>query len=273
MNKIACALFSFDRPLYLKKTLQSIYENHAKHNIFDNIDLYFFQDGSTINNSREVGSKEKINQSIKIIKEYQNKFPKAEVDISNINLGIAKQKQKAHLLFEKYNKILFFEDDMILSPHYIKLVISMSEQFPNSIVQACDRTGRLPKNDFKNHLNKVIKSGCHFWGYLMNYTVHDKVKNLLNDYINFIGNDYRKRPSNAIRQRYNIHTTSHDAIIHKAINEQNISKITTIVPRAKYIGKEGMHANLKWFEKYNFHIEKPYIFEEDKHINQFEIQK
>lgn len=271
-NKIGCALFSFDRPQYLKQVLHSINENHKAHPILkDFIEFHFFQDGRNLNN-KTVGSKKEVDESIKLLNKYTEIIPNSKLNCASENLGIARQKQLGHRLFDKYDKVIFFEDDMILSPHYIQLLVKMSKQFPENVVQACDRTGALPKDDFKNHLHKVIKSNCHLWGYLMSKSVCDSVYPKLQEYIKLIGNDYLKRPHEKIKSKFEIKASSHDAIIAKALTENNINKITTVVPRAKYIGEKGMHATPNWYKKFKFDKEKQYIFEEDQNIKNFELE-
>lgn len=265
---VACALFSFDRPLYLERTLQSVYVNCLKHNT----DLYIFQDGSTTANGRRTGSKERIEQCINIVRKYQNKLPNLEMDVSNVNVGTAKQKQKAHQLFERgYKKVIFFEDDMILSPHYIRIILQMSEQFPRSIVQASDRADYSPPHNLQAKLSEVRKSGDHLWGYLIDDFVYHQVRDLLNDYVDFIGDDYVRRPHRAIMKRYNVNASSHDKIIHKATDEQKISRLTTVIPRARYIGMEGTHASPAWYKKHGFERERSYVFDEDEHIREFTV--
>lgn len=274
--KVACVLLAFDRPNYLKQTIKSVVDSYntcrgflKNNNIV--IDFYLLQDGLVVNGEKK-GSASGVKESTKIINSYKNKI-KAEtsIQINKNNMGIAKQKYKANALHDKYEKIIFFEDDMVVSPYYLQILMVLSKRFPNCAVTACDRTGHIPKNNHKDHLHKALKAKCHYWGYLMPRHVIQKVQPTLKEYIEIVGDDYKKRPGEIIRKKFNVKVTSHDAIINKAMIENDMKRVAAYVPRARYIGENGMHANPKWFEKYRFNIQKPYIFDEDKYIKSFEL--
>ncbi len=267
MNKIACAIFSFDRPNYLKKTIDSIIQSYKNCSV--DIDFHFFQDSTITIKRRRCGSEKGEKEAQKLLEAYKKELPSAKLYTASYNLGVANQKAKAHLLFKNYSKVMFFEDDMIISPYYLQLIINMSKQFPDSIVQACDRTGGLPNDDFKNHLNEVFESNCHLWGYLMSEDTCSKIDPLLKRYLKFVGDDYQKRPESLIREHFQVKASSHDAILTKAMKKNDVKKFTTRVPRAKYIGEKGIHADPQWFKKFNFHKDKPYIFEQDKDLKEF----
>lgn len=274
--KTACVIFSFDRPHYLEKTLDSIINSYSicqsylKNNNIQ-IDFYFMQDGLKIKGKKR-GSELGVNKSTKIINAYKNQIKtESFVYINTENKGIAKQKYKANEMYKKYDNIIFFEDDMIVSPYYFQILFALNKRFPNCSVTACDRTGGIPKTNLNDHLHKAIKSWCHLWGYLMPSNVIEKIQPTLSEYIKIIGNDYKRRPNDIIRKKYKINDTSHDAVIHKTMKNKNLEQIATYVPRAKYIGENGMHANTNWFNKYRFNVEKQYIFSEDSEIGTFEL--
>lgn len=273
-TNIACAIFAFDRPEYLESTLESIYTSWKESG--HKIDFYFFQDGNYIMENgvpTEVGSSENKKQTTNVLRNYAGLFDKAKIHVSTVNVGIAKMKSTAHSLFDQYNKIIFFEDDMIVSPYYISLLLAMSEQFPDCVVQAGDRTIDVPpKDNFENHLNEVIYSGCHWWGYLMPSFMYEKIQPILNIYNNIVGNNYRKRPNETIKKAFNVPATSHDAILQKIMTDNDFGKIATYVPRAKYIGRQGLHATPYWYKEFGFDIQKPYIFSKDKNIKQFKLR-
>jgi hypothetical protein len=272
-ENLAFALFSFDRPTYLQKVLESIYQNKATFNY----PWFFFQDGNISPAiEAEYGSKEGTYESLRLIHTYSSLFckkgnKKTAINIysSPVNQGIAKMKYRAHFLYDVFDKVMFFEDDMVISPYYIGLLIRMSRQFPDCIVQANDRTGQIPKDDFKSHLNEVIYTGIHWWGYLMPKSAYYPIHNTLSEYVQMIGDDYRRRPHDKIKEVYGVNATSHDAVMDTARKKHNVNKITTFVPRAKYIGEQGMHATPQWYEKNGFNKEKPYIFPEDSTMSEF----
>lgn len=267
MNRIACAVMCFNRPNYLKQVIESILNNEN----YNNFDWFFYQDDHTIDGIK-YADHELINESTNIILKNSNKFKFFTLFQADENIGVARQKQKAHQLFKEYENVIFFEDDMILSPYYLHLLVTINKQFSKCIVQANDRTGGLPKDNFTLHLNELIPSWCHWWGYLMPYDIYKQIQEGFDYYVNFIGPNYRKRPSKAIKQEFNVGATSHDAILSLYSEKSNIQKLTTVVPRAKYIGERGLHARPEWYKKFKFNIEKPYIFEEDKDITFFKLK-
>lgn len=265
MNKIACALLSYNRPDYLKQVLLSITKNKN----YNQFDWHFFQDGCKLN-QKFLCDPNLIKQCLDFIEDFPANNKK--IQVNEKNEGVARQKNKIHELFKIYDKIIVFEDDMVLSPHYLKILLTMNKQYPYYVVQACDKTSGLPKDNFKNHLLEAEFSGCHWWGYLMPYNVYKAIKPLFDKYIELIGDDYRNRPSEKIKETFNIQATSHDAILSKHLDDNIIKKLTMAVPRAKYIGESGLHSNPSWYKKHKFHIEKPYIFNKDQILDLEEIQ-
>lgn len=260
MSKIACALLSYNRPHYLSQTLLSIINNKN----FDKFDWYFFQDNNKIKNKYLCDS-----YLIDYCVAHIENFPATnkQIIVNEQNEGVAKQKQKIHELYNYYDKIIVLEDDMILSPYYFKVLLAMNKQYPYYVVQASDKTSGLPKDDYKNHLLEAEFSGCHWWGYLMPYNVFKAIEPMFNEYLSIIGDDYRNRPGEIIRNKFNVQATSQDSILSKHIDEGSIKKLAMKIPRARYIGENGLHSNSKIFKKYNFHLHKQYIFDKDQIID------
>lgn len=274
-EKIACAIFSFDRPYYLYQTMNSIVTSYNKCKDFlvqndIQIDFHFFQDGLKVGDEKK-GSESGVKRSLEILKNHNKTFKANTIILeSEANQGIAKQKYKANTLCSQYDNIMFFEDDMMVSPYYFRVLIALHKSFPKCAVTACDRTGGLPKY-IKDNLHKATKTESHWWGYLMPKKIIQYIQPTLKEYIETVGDDYRKRPGEIIRKKYNVRATSHDAILDKIMKENGFKKIDAYVPRAKYLGEEGMHSNKQWFEKHKFNIPKQYIFEHDKNIETFEL--
>lgn len=263
MKNIAGCIFSFDRPNYLSKVIKSL----EKQTI--DIDWYAYQDNYKTKNGKINADSKDINKCLEIL---DSSSLDIYINVQEYNVGIGRQKLDSYELFDDYDKVIFYEDDMVVSKYYNKLLIKMSEQFPKSIVYAPDRPRKyLQEYNPNEHLNCVKKMWKHYWGYLQPKYVTEKVKPYLEKYCEVVGDDYHIRPSKKIRNVFNVSNTSHDAIMDKALRKENLYKICTVWPRGEYIGKEGMHMNPKIYKKWNMEDELKYEFEEDKNIEEFEL--
>lgn len=235
---IAAACMVYNRPEYFKEVLPSLVENSE-------VKWYFFLDGPK---SREV-------------KECEAMLKGFDVETSNENLGIAKNKQRAHRLFETYDQVLFFEDDMIVSPYYVRVLLKLQEQFPGDIVGAPDGNGRLAPD---GNLQFCKATLAHLWGYSMRREVFDAIREKYDAYVEDTGEDYRKRPHLFLKEKYNLRVSSHDGAIARFTKENGVRRINTLVPRGKYIGAEGVHFKPKKFAEKGYPNPNEIVFESDE---------
>lgn len=255
--RLACVIFCFDRPQYLSQTLASI-ESQTIRGAFD---WFFMVDGHIVGDDI-VGDEKGRNEVLKTIVE--SELPKEEVFIAQHNKGMGKQKLFAHELFEYYDKVVFFEDDMILSRHYLEVLMHLYEKYGNHMITACDRNNDVDEEDFSvGRLDAVGNWNTHFWGYLLDKTGHEAVYEPLKDYCEIVGDNYRNRPANAIRNKFGVTCTSHDGILEKFLKIEGIDRLTTKIPRARYIGEWGMHCTPGVFKKHGFDKVKPFEFDEE----------
>lgn len=261
MNKIACVVLVFDRPQYFAPVLESLKENADG----NDVDWFFFVDGAKTAAGRIVGDEKKIKESAHLISHIFPPFP-YHIETSSINEGVAKQKQKAHQLFKRYDQVIFFEDDMIVSPHYVRLICKLQNQFPNDIVNAPARRKKNIKAQAKPyHIEKV--DFLHLWGYSMMRSVYEKIEKIFNQYVLDAGKDYKNRDNSFLCEKYGMKISSHDRLIETEARRKGIRRIITSLPRGKYIGEKGLHSTPALFE--GFKVDVPYIFEEDASIEKF----
>lgn len=265
MNKVACAVLVFDRPQYFAPVLESLKENADGNDVA----WFFFVDGAKTAAGRVVGDEKKIKESTHLISQKFPPFP-YHIEISSINEGIARQKQKAHQLFTRYDQIIFFEDDMIISPYYINLVINMQNQFPNDIVYAPAKPSANIEQRAK--LNQVRDITEHLWGYSMRRDSFLKIKDKFDAYCADIGDCYKNRDDAFLIKKYNLGgASSHDSMIEKTCGRLGIRKLCARVPRGKYIGRKGLHQLPEKYDAAGFAEDRKYIFEEDRTLKHFEI--
>lgn len=246
--KVAACLFSYNRPRYLQQVLASLegQVGAAGH------DWFFYQDGPL---GPEDGPA--VQECVKMLTDSAlggNMF------VRDANVGIARQKLMAHSLFSAYDLVYFFEDDMIVSPFYMKLLGELHRGFPEALVYAPDRARAAGERD----LRAVSDVWTHFWGYAMGADLGRAVTPFLREYVDFLGDTpYRQRPSDA---RWPVTATSHDAILDYALRGLTAKKITLRVPRARYIGEHGLHATPEHFQRNGFSNKRQYVFPEDAEL-------
>jgi hypothetical protein len=237
----------------LKQTLESIEENKEAHDIH----WYFFQDGPPDANTK------------RCVEIFKNSKLKNTLKINQQNQGIAWQKFRSHELFENHDYVMFFEDDMIVSPDYIKILYIMSKQYPDAMVTACDRTIRVYKQTPKN-IERIVPLKVHLWGYMVPSQYGKQIKDLFHDFCLSCGPTYKGRPHQKLINKFGMSSSSHDSFVGKALDDTGIRRITTLIPRARYIGRIGMHATPQNFDKKGYSKQREFIFESDKTRESFE---
>jgi hypothetical protein len=249
--KVAACLFSYNRPRYLQQVLASL-EGQVGATCPD---WFFYQDGPL---GPEDGPA--VQECVKMLTDSAlggNMF------VRDANVGIARQKLMAHSLFSAYDLVYFFADDMIVSPFYMKLLGELHRGFPEALVYAPDRARAEGERD----LRAVSDVWTHFWGYAMGSALGHAVTPFLREYVDFLGDTpYRQRPSDAIRARWPVTATSHDAILDYALRELRSRKMTLNVPRARYIGEHGLHATPEHFQRNGFSTKRQFVFPEDAEL-------
>lgn len=251
---IACALFAFDRPEYLAETLASL-----ERQTFKDVYWFAFVDGNKLEDSF-VGDEKGRLESIKLLLDSSIEFE--EIFMSHKNRGMGKQKLFSHELYDIFDTIVFFEDDMVVSKHYIEVLLSLRDFYPEyEMVTSCDRYNDLEVEDFtEDKLEEVGEWNTHFWGYLLTKQAASHVTPVLRDYCDVVGENYYRRPGNLIRNTFGVGSTSHDGILDKYLKVNGVKRLTTKLPRAKYIGEYGMHCTPGIFRKFFDH---PYEWYEE----------
>lgn len=261
MNNIACAVLAFKRPKYLERVLNSLTKNTRA----ADVDWYFFVDGATTKNGITRANFNKIRQVISEIHDFPMPYT---INISETNDGIAKQKQKAHRLFESYEQVIFFEDDMVISPFYLSLLINMQQAFPNDLVSA----PATPEKNIKEKasIRHVRDIRQHFWGYSLKAHIFRKIKKKFDAYCEDVGDDYKQRPHKLLKDKHNLRVSSHDGALGAAMKENNIRRISPIIPRGHYIGRDdGTNFKPKAYDAAGFGNTRQITFPEDEYNKAF----
>jgi hypothetical protein len=115
------AIMSFNRPHFLAETLQTLLAQQGGD--FDTREVHLFQDGSINRWSRMRYASEQDIQSCLDL--FRQAFPRGRIHYTGENIGICENFCRAEAFFFEMNSFStawFFEDDMILSPMYFRMM-------------------------------------------------------------------------------------------------------------------------------------------------------
>jgi len=225
-RRIGAALFTFAKPNVTKQVITSILANRK---VGYEIDWHIFQDGA-VNDISELcyASDEEVAQTLKTVK--NSGLPYKSLTINEHNEGIARQKHKAHQLFEDYDLIYFFEDDLLLGNYYLRLLKVLAQSFPRQV-------GTLHKH-FNNGPYDTVYSftgEARLWGYYMPRQVYVKIERGWNKYYERVKNlDYIGRKMFGVKR-----APRHDINLSRIIQASGSIKLWPCITRARNIGQYG----------------------------------
>jgi len=274
--KTAILLIGFNRVDYFDQTLSSLEQNTSAHEC----DLHIYLDGGPHANHPDL--KKRIQAST---------FTNITLVARTENWGIGRHLIDARrALFDEqgYDRVLLFEDDMVLAPTYVQTVLNImdwSQQYNDIGTVMAYTINEDPLEQQQQQLDQIIPTNRHFWGYGMDRAVWDEIKATLYDfedrYLNNVSYAYRAHRSirwglirKISRQPRNIRTgaplipqtlltspfkrfpfgcpTSQDAITALALWRHGFARITTRVSRARYVGEKGFSFTPEIYEKMGF---------------------
>jgi len=217
MKNFAGAIITFSRPNYYKQLMTSL-ENAVD----NNFDWFVFQDGvenAVIREGKEKFlNKDLVKENISITKNSKLNIKKHFISKNNIKVNA--QINKAMKLFSDYKTLFIFEDDLIVSPYYLRLLKNCSIQYPN-IVASFHSTRKSKAPD---QLKFLVKSGTpRLWGFYLTRTVWDKFSILWDKF-------YKE----------DTYVPFYDIMFTKFIKEHTEGKYESLVSRAYNIGINGI---------------------------------
>ncbi|MBU2811775.1 hypothetical protein HF669_10465 [Acidithiobacillus thiooxidans] len=245
-SKNPIGIMCYNRPNYLKKTLDSILSNDIQDRlifIFHDKPKNFYDEGYI--------------ETVVIIEEYLSRFPENTVYLSNnVNLGCANQWYRMFdIVFEFSNchAAYFFEDDIVLEKNYLSIMDNLFHLFGND-----ERVGLI------SCFNPILRDDKYSyslmgqdWGVGMPRTAWHKIKGLFFEYLKLqFTRDYTARHSEFIQQwitdlglRWLDGHEGSDSIIEYLLAGNGLARIVTNFNLAMPIGEEGMHFKPDDFQK------------------------
>jgi putative methyltransferase (TIGR04325 family) len=158
-NLTPIVLFVYNRPLHTRKTIEAL----SKNKLADQSQLFVFSDGPKEDASIE--DVEKINEIRELINEITG-FKSIEVIESEFNLGLAKSIiQGVNFLFEKHDKLIVLEDDIVPSIGFLKYMNSALNLYENNEKVGCIHAWNYNLKYGKNYDSTFFLKGADCWGW------------------------------------------------------------------------------------------------------------
>jgi len=272
-GKLGVAIISFNRPDYLFKVLNSL----EKQSYLKNTKFHLFQDGcQNIFSEKIKAKKEDIEKSVFLFR--TSKLSKGANRIRiDINVGNGINQFSANQVMSSiYDYYLIIEDDVVLSPDYLRLCRVLIEQFGNrKDVFSFNLNFKKLANPTSDNLNKVIFGETHWWAECIISRQWKIAREYFKDYFDLIQRvDYSDLPREKIQNLFKKHNfnkpqCSQDAGKDFALFKAGFKRITTLINRGFYIGQNGIHFTPKLYAQMNWHKQMPFIFESDQQLNKF----
>ncbi|MBV0934895.1 glycosyltransferase family A protein [Marinobacterium weihaiense] len=255
MNEVPVVILSYNRPQYLKAVLDSLnQQDPVNHYQFS---YHLFQDGPRL-------ERNEIALTDQCVQVFQSCIPSGMVHYNRENLGIALNYDRAEcFVFEELQAeyAFFFEDDLVVQPHYLQLLNTLARTFLNNsevgMVTCCGPDYHPSLEYQKSNEHRLIHAGFN-WGFALkrNHWLDRKV--VLEPYLSIVKrNDYRFRDKKAIWNFYRSLgfgpiPTSQDRAKNLASLYLGVSRLNTTTVNARYIGAVGEHFDTSQYNKRGF---------------------
>lgn len=277
-GKLGVGIISFDRPKYFSRLMESLTGNSH----LENTDFHLFQDG--VHNRFNASKLGELSNIVKCIDLFNNSsLSKKSTHIKKDNVGIAVNQFEAYeTLTANYEYVLILEDDVVLSPYFLRLIRVLIDQFKNedkvfsislNFRRACE------KKDIASRLDEVFVGREHWWAECFAAKKWQIIRPTFMKYYELVKDvPYYQRPRDKILELFHsmgfmTKVDSQDAAKEASVIHAGMLRVNSTVNRGFYIGKEGVHFRPAIFNKLGFADQEPYIFEEDKTIKEFKVHK
>lgn len=275
-SSTAIALIAWNRVAYFTRMVESLAQNPEAHQM----PIFLFIDKSDV--------QEDIEAQVAICREH---LPHTVVIRRPRNYGCGRNIIDARVqLFAnmEYDKVFVFEDDMTITPQYLRLCLNMwdwaQENYSNvGVVQGWNKC--IMSYDGKVRAQAEVQpTYTNWWGYLQGRESWSAMEPAILQYQQmFLGGDYRARPHRTINQwwkrmmrepvkivgesRYTLDDTGwdenrryfegvppsgQDAVSMHTLEHQGYVRLCTTVNRGFYIGQNGIHMNPRMYVKDGF---------------------
>ena len=277
-QRIGVGIISFDRPDYLAQLVRSL----EKQTCGAGVEYHLWQDGAVNEFSgRECGRQADIEGAAAVFagSSLEARF----MHVREKNVGVAiNQFCAIETMVQFYDYVVMVEDDVVVSPHYLRLMRVLFEQLEGTsevfgiclgFKKLC-RPGRVPEN-----LDKIVRTCGHWWAEGFYSKRWAAIRPFFLEFYELVeGIDYVERPTREIRKVFRKHgwpspVDSQDAAKDMAIYAAGLERVRTVVNRAISRGERGVHFTPQVFRKLGFDKQEPYVFERDQHLKEFKWRR
>lgn len=254
------AVISFNRPDYLGQLLASL---AAQQPAIRPSRVHLFQDGA-VNRYSGIRYAEDpdIAASLALFREL---FPQGHVHASPDNIGITENILRAETMFFAQLRApvgYFFEDDLVLSPHYVAALDLMQRpfaRFDRIVYYNANGAYGASLEQQRNNARKLIFMG-HFWGFALKRSHWLRMQLFLTDYHRLVtGRDERTMPREGVRALFRSWGKSQthpnmgqDAARDLATHLLGRWRASCYPALGRYIGARGAHFTPDRFMEYGF---------------------
>ncbi|QDJ10824.1 Hypothetical protein HVPorG_02546 [Roseomonas mucosa] len=252
------AIMSFNRPGMLERVLVSL---KAQTLPVAEERVHLFQDAAR--NPFGGTSRATEEDIAACVSTFRRHFPHGVVHEAPHNLGIALNFDRAErFFFETLGAELgiFFEDDMVLSPHYLDALERLSAfalaEEKVGYVAAYGQHHATPEKH-RRFRHQIVPMG-HNWGFALTRRQWKRQQEIVEGYLNFVRNrDYRNRPHNEIREYFArlgmpAAETSQDKAKEVACAIIGTARVMCFPTYGHYIGDIGEHYSPELYRQLEF---------------------
>lgn len=275
---IGITLIAFDRPQYMRRLLASLEQQTD----LEGVTFHLFQDGP-INafSGRKAGSGEGID-AVRTMW-YKADIPKGKMSwrIQNVGTGIH-QFEALEWMMQRYRRMVLMEDDVVLSPHWVrltKILYDQAEAWPDVYSFSLGFKRRCSRGHLAEHLDKLTFDYGHWWAECLEVEKWAKARAYFLPYYQMIKDvDYYARPQEEILALYERDGwprpyTTQDGGWEYAVWRAGMRRAVAVANRGIGIGQEGEHFNPALFRELGMANQTPYIHAGDATLDRFEFVK
>lgn len=274
VDEIGIGIISFNRPNLLWQLLRSL-EAQTQ---LDNVAFHLFQDGAVNAFSRTVwADPADVDGCIQAFE--ASTLPNRHSYIQRWNVGTGiNQFVAMETLTRAYEYVAILEDDILLSPHWLRLVRILLDQVKGREDIFSFNLGfrkLCPKEEAEQNLDRLRFGTPHWWGEALVSERWFRARPHFLEYYQLIKDvDYRHRPHAAITELYHRKgwpqsATSQDGGRDMSVYSAGMRRIVTVVNRGISTGAEGTHFRPSEFKRMGFDQQRPFIHSGDAVIERF----
>jgi hypothetical protein len=241
-------IISFNRPQFLEPTLVSLRAQPGS--ALNGRSIHLFQDGTVNRYSRiRYADDDSINVCTEL---FQKIFPEGQIHRSRENIGVCENVRRAEwFAFDSLDAdcAYFFEDDLVLSRHYIEMMdqlYSWANRQPNVAYFAAYGNHYASPEQISAARAKLM-SLDHHWAFGLLRRHWRSMQPLLRPFYDVVlGKDYARRDHRAIFALYEAgkaspRASSQDAAKAFVCDQLGLWRCNTVQTFARYIGSVGQH--------------------------------